>query len=59
VRGTKLHAEAAGLAALDDDRNTSFCHESPQFVLPRNSTAEDVIMGPRNVLGCDGSHGTW
>jgi hypothetical protein len=24
--GTKLHAEAAGFAALDDDGNTSFCH---------------------------------
>jgi hypothetical protein len=30
VRGTKLHAEAASLAALDDDRNTSFCHAIPQ-----------------------------
>jgi hypothetical protein len=26
VGGTKLHTEAAGLAALDDNRNTSFCH---------------------------------
>jgi len=24
--GTKLHAEAAGFAALDDNGNTSFCH---------------------------------
>jgi hypothetical protein len=31
MRGTKLHAKAAGLAALHDDRNTSFCHEIPQL----------------------------
>ncbi len=31
VRGTKLHAEAARLAALHDDRNTSFCHAIPQL----------------------------
>jgi uncharacterized protein Veg len=30
VRGTELHAETASLAALYDDRNTTFCHESPQ-----------------------------
>jgi len=26
VRRTKLHAEAAGFTALDDNGNTSFCH---------------------------------
>jgi hypothetical protein len=26
VGRTKLHTEAAGFAALDDNRNTSFCH---------------------------------
>jgi hypothetical protein len=31
VRGTKLHAEAASLAALHDNRNTSFCHISPSW----------------------------
>ena len=31
VRGTELHAKATGFAALDHNRNTSFCHESPQF----------------------------
>jgi hypothetical protein len=29
VRGTKLHAKATGLAALNDDGNASFCNESP------------------------------
>ena len=28
---TKLHAKATGFAALNDDRNTSFCHENPQL----------------------------
>jgi hypothetical protein len=31
MRGTKLDAKATGFAALDDDRNTSFCHENPQL----------------------------
>jgi hypothetical protein len=26
VGGAKLHAKTAGLAALDDNGNTSFCH---------------------------------
>jgi hypothetical protein len=30
MSGTKLHAKATGLAALHDNRNTSFCHEIPQ-----------------------------
>jgi hypothetical protein len=38
--GAKLHAEAAGFAVLDHDRNTSFCHE--------NSTLEAV--NPRNQV---------
>jgi hypothetical protein len=28
VGGTELHAEATGLAMLDDNGNTSFCHEN-------------------------------
>jgi hypothetical protein len=27
VGGAELHTEAAGFAALNDDRNTSLCHE--------------------------------
>jgi hypothetical protein len=30
--GTKLHAEAARLAVLDDDGNASFCHENPTLL---------------------------
>ena len=28
-RGTELHAEAAGLAAFDDDADASFCQSHP------------------------------
>jgi hypothetical protein len=31
VGGTKLHAEAAGFAALDDNRNSSFGHGISNF----------------------------
>jgi hypothetical protein len=47
VRGTKLHAEAASLAALNDDRNTSFCHAIPQLGAANHSgdsVTQDVIM---------------
>jgi len=46
MRGTELHTKATSLAALDDDRNTSFCHEIPQLGVTTTpgSTAEDVIM---------------
>src|ERR1700686_549058 len=47
VRGAKLHAKAAGLAALNDDRNTSLCHEIPQLKSDnhsRNSIKQDGIM---------------
>jgi hypothetical protein len=27
VGGTKLHTKATGFATLDDNRDTSFCHE--------------------------------
>jgi hypothetical protein len=40
VGGTKLHAEAAGFAVLDDDGNASFCHE--------NSTLK-LVEHPRNL----------
>ena len=45
VRGTELHAKATCLAALDDDRNASFCHESPQLGVP--------ITPVFNSGGCD------
>jgi hypothetical protein len=46
VRRTKLHAKATSFAALNDDRNTSFCHENPQLGVTTSgvSTAENVIM---------------
>ena len=31
MRGTEFHAEAASLAALNDDRNASFWHLIPQL----------------------------
>jgi hypothetical protein len=46
VRGTELHAEAAGFAALHDNRNTSFCHENPQL---RSNDRSEVL----NYAGCD------
>jgi hypothetical protein len=45
VRGTEFHAKATCFAALDDDRNTSFCHESPQTGA---ATAPKINRG-----GCD------
>jgi hypothetical protein len=38
VGGTKLHAEAAGLAVLDDDGNASFCHENSTLRVVKCST---------------------
>jgi hypothetical protein len=31
LSGTKLHTESAGLAALDNDGNTPFCHGNSRF----------------------------
>ena len=31
--GTELHAKAAGLTALNDDRNASFSHRNPHGVM--------------------------
>ena len=45
VRRSKLHAKATGFTALEDDRYTSFCHESPQLRSCSHSgvsSAEDV-----------------
>jgi hypothetical protein len=52
VRRTKLHAKPTGFAPLNDDRNTSFCHEIPHLgvtITPGISTAEDVIMRGKGV----------
>ncbi len=62
MRGTKLHAKAASLAALNDDGNASLCHENPQLgvtITPGVSTAKDVIM--RGITGerCDDDHRSW
>jgi len=37
VGRTKLHAEAAGFAALDDNGNTSFCHGISTLGVVENS----------------------
>jgi len=45
MRRTELHTKATRLASLDDDRNTSFCHLSPQL---------GATMTPKfNCGGCD------
>ena len=46
VRGTEFHAKAASFATLDDDRNTSFCHEIPQL------GSEDSVRAFK-YAGCD------
>ncbi len=51
VRGTELHAKATGFAALNDDRNTSFCHESTPA---RNNHHSDFNCG-----GCDYAWEEW
>jgi len=52
VRGTKLHAKATGLAALDDDGNASFCHES--------TPAKSNVTPMFNCGGCDyAGKGCW
>jgi hypothetical protein len=59
VGGTELHAKATGLAALDDDRNTSFCHEIPQLRSSErsgNSIEQDVIMRGSEIVRCDQRH---
>src|SRR6266567_3499611 len=54
VRGTKLHAKTTGFAALNDDRNTSFCHKipEPRSDPPGYSTAQDVIMCGKLARWC-------
>jgi len=47
--GAKLHAELAGLAALDDDGNPSLWHVSPCSKLNKLSTR---VLSAR----CDGGH---
>ena len=62
MRGTEFHAKAASFAALNDDGNTSFCHESPQPGVTNHSgvsTAEDVIMRGITREGCDDGHRAW
>jgi hypothetical protein len=58
VGGAKLHAEATGFAALDDDRNTSFSHgistlgdgsELPEIL--------EMIIACGGAAECDTSHG--
>jgi hypothetical protein len=57
VGGTKLHAEAAGLAALDDDGNTSFSHWISTLGAVEASPKPDVIMRGDGMVGCDRDHG--
>jgi hypothetical protein len=51
VSRAKLHAEAAGLAALDDDGNTSFSHWI--------STLGAVEASPKSRLIMLGGGGSW
>jgi hypothetical protein len=47
MRGTEFHAEAASLAALNDDRNASFWHLIPQL------KSDDLTITPGNSVGRD------
>lgn len=42
MRGTELHAKTAGFAALDNDRNTSFCHANPQRGVTHHSGVDNT-----------------
>ena len=55
--GTKLHTEAAGFAALNDDGNTSFCHRIYTLKVVELTTKSEVIMLGRGSVGCDNGHG--
>jgi len=57
VGGTKLHAEAAGFATLDDNRNTSFCHGISTIGVVERSPETYVIIASRERVGCDSNHG--
>jgi len=45
VGRTKLHAEATGFTALNDDGNTAFCHGNSTLKVVELTTKSDVIMG--------------
>ena len=45
MRGTEFHAKAASFAALNDDGDATFCHESPQLGV--------TITPVFNRRGCD------
>jgi len=50
MRWTEFHAKAAGFAALNNDRNTSFCHEIPQRKSNDHSQVGlDYRVGPLQV----------
>ena len=49
VRGTKLHAETAGLAALHDDGNTSFSHWISRLGAVEAVPNSDLIMLVRSA----------
>jgi hypothetical protein len=47
MRGTKLHAETAGFTALDNNRNTSFCHGISTLGVVERSPETCVIIASR------------
>jgi hypothetical protein len=52
VRGTKLHAKPASLAALNNDRNTSFCHENPPL---RSNQSLRMFQLQDVIMRCNGA----
>jgi hypothetical protein len=56
VGRTKLHTEAAGFAALDDNRNTSFCHGISTLKVVEDNHESRVIMPCRGYICCDNDH---
>jgi hypothetical protein len=53
---TKLHTEATGLAALDDDGNTSFCHWISTLGAAEHSPKSKLIILGEGAVGRDRNH---
>jgi hypothetical protein len=56
VGGAKLHTETAGFTALDNDRNTSFCHGISTLRALEYTPKSEVIMLCGGADGCDSNH---
>jgi hypothetical protein len=50
VGGAKLHTETAGFAALNDDGNTSFCHEISTLKVELHVKLNLIMPGHMNCL---------